>query len=135
MKTLIIIPAFEESASIAKVIKKTKKMGWNDILVIDDCSEDKTGSIAVENGAQLLRLPVNIGAWGAIQTGMTYALDKGYLRVVTMDGDNQHEPEYITPLLERLKVNEQNNHYENTHDSDVVIGSYPESCIRRGLPR
>jgi len=117
MKPLIIIPALNEADSIADVIRKTRESGWNDILVIDDFSRDNTGQIAFSNGAGLIRLPINLGAWGAIQTGMGYALEKGYPAAVTMDGDNQHKPEHIKDLIALL---------DQGHD--VVIGS----CLSRG---
>ena len=117
MTPLIIIPALNEAASIARVIRKTRECGWQDILVVDDYSSDNTGQIAVRNGAEMLRLPMNLGAWGAIQTGMGYALEKGYTSVVTMDADNQHNPEHIKDLVPLLD-----------QGYDVVIGS----CISRG---
>lgn len=117
MIPLIIIPALNEAATIATVIQRTREYGWNDILVIDDFSEDATGQIAINNGAHLIRLPINLGAWGAIQTGIRYALEKGYPAVLTMDGDNQHKPGHIRELLIQLELG-----------SDVVIGS----CLSRG---
>ena len=124
MKTLIIIPALDEAATIADVLKKTKKCGWNNILVVDDFSQDNTSDIASKNGAEVISLPINLGAWGAIQTGMSYALEKGYSRVLTMDGDNQHKPEYISKLLTLLGDNDILDSNNVSHGNDMVIGSY-----------
>jgi len=118
MKTLIIIPALNESETIGNIILNTKKEGWNDILVVDDCSMDYTRETVKQNGADLICLPINLGAWGAIQTGILFALDKGYSRVVTIDADNQHDPEYIKILLNELDQNQR----------DIVIGT----CLDRG---
>ncbi len=128
MKTLIIIPALNEAAIIADVVRKTYKSGWHNILVVDDCSQDNTGLIAIENGAELISLPINLGAWGAIQTGMRYALENGYSNVLTMDGDNQHKPEYIRILLTQIKDDDHLDSNDEIHDNDVVIGS----CLDRG---
>ena len=118
MKTLIIIPALNESETIGNIIRNTKRNGWNDILVVDDCSNDNTREAAKKNGADLICLPINLGAWGAIQTGMMFALAKGYSRVVTIDADNQHDPKYIKSMLNELDQNQ----------LDIVIGA----CLERG---
>jgi len=118
MKTLIIIPALNESETIGNIIRNTNKNGWNDILVVDDCSNDNTRESVKKNGADLICLPINLGAWGAIQTGMLFALTKGYSRVVTMDADNQHDPKYIKILLNELDQKQR----------DIVIGT----CLDRG---
>lgn len=138
MKTMIIIPALNESATIAEVIQKIKKNGLHDILVVDDCSFDGTGTIALENGAELISLPINMGAWSAIQTGIRYALSKGYSAVLTMDGDNQHEPEYIKRLLKKLEQDEPESinrplkeleQHEHGKVNDNIPGSFSESEI------
>jgi glycosyltransferase involved in cell wall biosynthesis len=61
------------------------------------------------------------GAWGAMQTGLRYALRRGYRHVVTMDADGQHEPAYIADLIAAGKIH------------DVVIGAYPQrgSLLRK----
>jgi glycosyltransferase involved in cell wall biosynthesis len=48
-----------------------------DIVVVDDGSTDATGSVAAGAGAWVLRLPVNLGIGGAVQTGFLYALSRG----------------------------------------------------------
>ena len=123
MRTLIIIPALDESETIGTVIHKIKSKGWHDILVVDDGSVDDTGLIAQRSGAQVITLPINIGAWGAIQTGMIYAIKKGYPRVVTIDADDQHEPDYIDDLVKNIQGSSL-----APNGFDVVIGS----CLSRG---
>lgn len=117
MTSLIIIPALNESGTIAEVIRGIRENCNNDILVVDDCSQDNTGEIVVKNHAELITLPYNLGAWGAIQTGMRYALFKGYASILTMDGDNQHRPEHIPELFELID-----------RGNDIAIGS----CLGRG---
>ncbi len=116
---LIVIPVYNEAATIASVVRKVYQHGWHDILVVNDCCSDLTEKRARESGADVITHSINLGAWGAIQTGMRYAMLKGYFSVVTLDGDNQHDPAHIQCLLDMLNYPEMN---------DLVIGS----CIERG---
>lgn len=111
---LIIIPAKNEADSIAEVIAATQKLGYGHILVINDGSEDNTAKIAADLGAVVLSPVLPQGAWGAMQTGIRYAVRHGYRHVVTLDADGQHEPAYIPALLAAGRSH------------DVVIGAYPQ---------
>jgi glycosyltransferase involved in cell wall biosynthesis len=113
---LVVIPALNEGDCIGEVIKHVRAQGNVDILVVDDGSSDDTAAIARLGGAQVTRAPLWQGAWGAIQTGIRYALRHGYSAVVTMDADGQHEPAYLPQLIEAAK------------DADVVIAA----CSSRG---
>lgn len=117
MKILVIIPAKNEANNIEHVLKDLKNHGYNDILVIDDCSTDNTYNVAKNNFAKVISLTHNLGAWGAINTGFKYALFKNYDYVITMDADRQHSAAYISLLTDELLNN----------NSDLCIGS----CIDR----
>ncbi|RLA22587.1 MAG: glycosyltransferase family 2 protein [Gammaproteobacteria bacterium] len=114
----VVIPARNEEDSIASVIQQIQATCTIDLVVVDDNSSDETKSIARNAGATVLSLPVNLGAWGATQTGLRYAQSKGYHFVVTMDADGQHEAEHIEALLEPIF----------TGTCDVSIGT----CVTRG---
>jgi len=114
MKVLVIIPAKDEAMTVGKVIRDVQRHGWHDILVVNDSSKDETGAVAVESGALVMEPPIHLGAWGAIQTGMRYAVKNNYGAAVTIDADGQHEPGDISLLMERLG------------QSDVVTGASPE---------
>ncbi|MFK5893506.1 MAG: glycosyltransferase family 2 protein [Pseudomonadota bacterium] len=101
-KILVIIPAMNEEKTIGKVISQVKKLGF-DVLVIDDNSKDNTISLAKENGALVIPLVYNIGAWNATQTGFQYALKKAYPTVITMDADGQHDPLTLPDLIQAQK--------------------------------
>ncbi|HPI95945.1 MAG TPA: glycosyltransferase family 2 protein [Gammaproteobacteria bacterium] len=114
MNSLIVIPAFNEETSIGAVIEQLKQDGFNDILVVNDCSTDTTAQIVNRLGAGLITLPIQLGAWGATQTGIKYALRNGYDSVITMDADGQHMSEGINRLIDTLQSDQ----------SNVVIGTY-----------
>ena len=100
--------------SIAKVIEEIQVLQRNyDIVVIDDGSTDRTFETAAKTGVAVLRLPVNLGIGGAVQTGFRYALRKKYDVVVQVDGDGQHDPKYIENLIEPIESSK----------AGVVIGS------------
>lgn len=97
---LIVIPARNEAHTIGNLIHALRAARWAHVLVVDDQSSDGTGSVAASAGAQVLSPVLHLGAWGATQTGIRYALAKGYRAVVTMDADGQHEVDEIPRLLE-----------------------------------
>lgn len=118
--TIILIPAHNEQATVGAIVSQVRRR-WNcPVIVIDDCSTDATGQAARNAGATVLPLTLQLGAWGAIQTGLRYALRQGYRTAITLDADGQHEPEYIGTLLQPLAVGA----------ADVVIGAFPERASR-----
>lgn len=88
---LILIPAHNEAYAVGVVVKEAAEHTNCRVVVIDDASTDDTAAIARDAGATVLSLAVQLGAWGALQTGMRFALQQGYQFVITMDADGQHE--------------------------------------------
>ncbi len=117
-RLLVVIPALNEAACIGNVIAQARAHPGVDVVVIDDGSTDDTASIATIGGATVLRAPLWQGAWGAIQTGIRYAVRKGYGAVVTMDADGQHEPAYLPALIDAAR------------DANVVIAACPSRGSR-----
>ena len=79
MKVLLVIPAYNEELNIDKVLKEIKKdLNGVDILVINDCSLDKTQSVVLSNNVKCITLPFNMGYSKAVQTGIKYANDYNY---------------------------------------------------------
>lgn len=98
-KRLILIPAWNEEANLPGVLKSVAREAEGfDVLVVDDGSDDATSRIAVENGAQAIRHPFNLGYGASLQTGYKYALRHGVELVVQMDADGQHRAEDVTRL-------------------------------------
>jgi hypothetical protein len=111
---LVIIPAFNEEASLRHVVAEVRAaMPGADIAVIDDGSRDRTPEIVSTLGVIDLHLPHHLGVGAAEQTGFRFAVRRGYDVVVRNDGDGQHNPSEIPLLLEPLRRGE----------ADVVIGS------------
>jgi glycosyltransferase involved in cell wall biosynthesis len=115
---LVVIPALNEAESIRDVVKRVRQVFGADVLVVDDGSRDDTARLAIEAGARVLRPILQQGAWGAMQTGIRYAVRHGYPAVVTMDADGQHEPAYLDRMLDAAR------------EADVVIGACPERGSR-----
>ena len=114
MRTLAIIPAYNEEASIEATVEELKAVAPEvDYVVINDGSRDGTARICRERGYNLISLPVNLGLTCGFATGMKYALAHGYDCAIQFDADGQHMPQYIAPMVERM---------EQT-GADIVIGS------------
>ena len=130
-KQLAIVPAYNEEATISVVIESLHANAPDfDVVVVDDGSTDATAAIAERCGAQVLRLPFNVGIGGAVQAGFKYALEQGYDYCVQVDGDGQHEPAHIARLQEAMEADPA---------LDMVVGSrfltddyrYPSPVSRR----
>lgn len=115
-KVLIIIPAHNEEKSIGNIIKRVRSAGFYNIVVVDDKSTDATRDEALTGGAIVLPLKIQLGAWGATQTGIRYGSLHGFDYFITMDADGQHSPELIPKLLRQ---------FDKT-STDVLVGSYPK---------
>ena len=128
---LIVVPAYNESATIADVLAAIRAAAprW-DIVVVDDGSTDSTAAIADAAGVAVLRLPFNLGIGGAVQAGFTYARERGYERMAQIDGDGQHDATQLARLEAAM---------EASHEVDMVCGSrfltdehhYPAPISRR----
>jgi hypothetical protein len=113
-KVLVIIPAYNEAESLARVVEAVRaSVPGADIAVVDDGSRDGTGALADRLDVIALHLPHNLGTGAAEQTGLRYALRFGYPIVVRSDGDGQHPPAEIAELVATIERS----------DADVVIGS------------
>ncbi len=106
MKKLVIIPAYNETASILSTVKDIEENAPGfDYVVINDRSTDDTYEKCKENGLNVLNLPLNLGIGGAVQTGYWYALENGYDIAVQFDGDGQHDAKYLNDMADYLVKN------------------------------
>ena len=103
IKALIIIPAYNESENIVRVIEHlTNRAPQFDYLIVNDGSTDTTLNICANQHYQYLNLPINLGIGGAVQAGYVYARRNNYDIAVQMDGDGQHDIAYLEKMLEPL---------------------------------
>jgi glycosyltransferase involved in cell wall biosynthesis len=114
MRICALIPAFNESRTIAEVVEGVRQQ-ITDVVVIDDGSGDGTADIARAAGATCLQLPRNCGKASALRAGIAFARDHEFSYVITLDGDGQHLPQDI-PVM--LRVAEETG-------ADLVIGTRP----------
>ena len=112
-RTLVILPALNEEASLGGVLRELARACPDlDVLVVDDGSTDATTAVARGEGVAVAVLAFNLGVGGALQTGFRYAVAHGYGRAIQFDGDGQHDPTQVAPLLAALD-----------DGADLVIGS------------
>lgn len=110
-KTLLIVPAFNEEASILAVAHSIQDAGY-DYIVINDGSSDNTLSICRDHNIPVLNMRNNLGIGSAVQCGHIYAYKNGYDIDVQFDGDGQHDISCVDTLIKAI-----NDGY------DLVIGS------------
>ncbi len=110
--TWLVVPAYNEAQVIRGTLQAAQ--GWfENIVVVDDCSQDETSQLALRAGAHVCRHPVNLGQGAALQTGIDYALAQGAERIVTFDADGQHLPADAQHMVGVL----------DQGDCDVVLAS------------
>lgn len=103
---LLAIPAFNEEENIESCLAYAMKI-FPHILVVNDCSTDSTLSICNRLNIRCINLPIQLGQGGAIQAAFEYFLDHTSLSyIITMDGDNQHDPQDAFRMLEFAAQNQ-----------------------------
>lgn len=118
MKVLIIVPAYNEEASILQTIDGIKRYKEDfpyilDYIVINDGSKDNTRKLLIENNIPSIHLVNNLGIGGAVQTGYLYAFYNNYDIAVQFDGDGQHDIQSLETLISPII----------TKEADFTIGS------------
>ncbi|MCP8967994.1 glycosyltransferase family 2 protein [Ectobacillus sp. SYSU M60031] len=122
---LIIVPAYNESATLANTIRHLQEITKDkmDILIVNDGSKDNTGEIAESLGVSVVHMPYNMGIGSAMQTGYLYAAENHYDVAIQFDADGQHPAHQIEHLLS----------YIESGQADFVIGSrFREKTDYRG---
>lgn len=114
MKVLAIIPAYNEEENIISTVRDLQQHASGvDYVIINDGSKDATEAICLDQGFNVITLPVNLGLAGGFQTGMKYALSHGYDYAVQFDADGQHSAAYVWPMVKQAELD----------GSDIIIGS------------
>jgi glycosyltransferase involved in cell wall biosynthesis len=97
-KIAAVVPAYQEKKHIGDVVRRTRDKIDN-VLVVDDGSNDKTAERAREAGAEVIVHPQNRGKGEAIKTGLRHFLNRQFDWVFILDADGQHRPEEIDRFL------------------------------------
>lgn len=113
MRVVAIVPAYNCADTVSGVVRGLLAQGVHSVVVVDDCSEDSTGSVARAAGAVVLRHRVNRGQGAALTTGTRWACMNGADILVHVDADGQHDTSEVPRLLAPLM----------SGDADVVLGS------------
>ena len=101
-KVIAVIPAYNEEKTVAEIVRKTRKY-VDKVIVVDDCSADRTGKLAKEAGAEVIRHETNGGLGRSLKTGFEGALKEKADVVISIDADGQHRPEDIPRFLKALE--------------------------------
>ena len=113
-RILAIIPSFNEEESLPTTLQELMEVRPDvDIVVVDDGSSDNTSQIARHMDVYVIRLPVNLGIGGAVQSGLHFAARHGYDAAFQYDADGQHRPDQIGQLVGPILSGE----------ADMVLGS------------
>lgn len=110
-RVLLIVPAYNEEASIRTVAETIRAAGY-DFVVVNDGSRDATLQVCQEHNIPVLNLSVNLGIGGAVQTGHMYALEQGYDIDIQFDGDGQHDIASVPALIAAIQ-----------NGANLVVGS------------
>lgn len=114
MKVLIIIPAYNEEINIKNVVDNIiENYPQYEYIVVNDGSTDGTEKVCKGNNYNYISLPVNLGIGGCVQTGYLYSVKEDYDIAIQLDGDGQHNPQFIESLIEPIIKGQ----------ADMVIGS------------
>jgi len=117
MKTIVVIPTYNERENISRLIQKIAVLGIENlsVLVVDDNSPDGTGdivlSLAQKYPVELLARPGKQGIGSAYIAGFQHVLSSHPDYIIQMDADLSHDPDDIPRMLEAIQ------------DADLVIGS------------
>ena len=113
-RILVVVPARDEAESLPHTLEEIRARAPGlDLLVVDDGSRDGTSDAARAQRVPVLRHAVNLGVGAALQTGIRYALERGYDAAVQLDADGQHDPAFLAALVAPVLADE----------CDVAIGS------------
>jgi glycosyltransferase involved in cell wall biosynthesis len=93
-KIAAVIPAYNEEKHIGDVVRRTRQQ-LDDVLVVDDGSQDKTADNARAAGAEVIVHAINRGKGETIKTGLRHFLERQFDFVIILDADGQHPPEEI----------------------------------------
>lgn len=112
MQTFVVVPAYNEARVIRDVIEHLSS-AFRNIVVVNDGSSDSTTAALSGLPVIVVKHHINLGQGASLQTGITFALERGANYIITFDADGQHRAEDALTALRVL----------STGECDVVCGS------------
>lgn len=110
-KFVVVVPAFNEEASISDVIRQSNQHA--EVVVLNDCSSDKTVELANAAGAKVFSNKSNLGYEESVNLGVSIAFTTFNAdAVVVIDADGEHDPSTLRDFKSHFLMN----------DADLVIG-------------
>ncbi|MEL7483594.1 MAG: glycosyltransferase family 2 protein [Planctomycetota bacterium] len=113
MRTLVAVPVYNEQKHVARVLERLREHHAHDVLVIDDGSTDATPQLLATFPVEVIRHSTNRGYGRSMQDAFRWAAVDGFDWVITMDCDEQHEPESLPAFFEAMQAD----------TADVISGS------------
>ncbi|MEM1027340.1 MAG: glycosyltransferase family 2 protein [Planctomycetota bacterium] len=123
-RILVAVPVYNEQKYIQNVIAKIAEFASDDVLVIDDGSSDYTPMLLAMQPVDVIRHKTNLGYGRAIRDAFRWAQTYDYDWLITMDCDEQHEPESLPDFEAAIAAD----------DADVISGSRYLCPIKCGDP-
>jgi glycosyltransferase involved in cell wall biosynthesis len=111
-RVIALIPAYNEAARVGEVVARAREQ-VDEVVVIDDGSNDGTAAAAEKAGARILRHEKNRGKGGAIATALDYFGRSDAEFAILLDADGQHDPAEITKFVETA----------DREQADIVVGN------------
>ncbi|MGB9694743.1 MAG: glycosyltransferase family 2 protein [Caldisericaceae bacterium] len=108
---IAIIPAKDEAKNILNVVERTRNY-VDQVLVIDDGSQDKTSDLAKSAGALVIRNPQNLGKADSLKIGFEFAIKERADYLLLIDADGQHNPDEIPLFISKM-----------AEGYDIVVGA------------
>lgn len=109
---MVGIPAYNEAEMIAEIVTAADRYA-DEVVVVDDGSDDETVERAKRAGATVIAHGSNRGYGATLGTIFEHARDTGSEQLVILDGDGQHDPDDIPKLLEA----------QRRYGADIIVGS------------
>jgi len=135
-ESLVIIPTYNESHNIGKLIEKTLSLEKKiDILIVDDGSPDGTADIVKSfikkhpGRIHIIERESKSGLGTAYVTGFKFALSKGYQNICEMDADFSHNPEDLPRLIEPVEAGETDLAIGSRYSDGISIVNWPLSRL------
>ncbi len=126
MKTLIVMPAYNVAKVLAKTIESIPAGSYDDLVVVDDGSQDGTADLARKLGLSVITHPKNRGYGGAQKTGYQEAIRRGADIAVMVHGDNQYDPKFVPQFISKIR----DEGYDMVTGTRMVLGD----VLKNGMP-